>query len=137
MTDKKSMGAEPVSPQESATATQPPRILLAQLRHDLRTPINAIIGYSELLLQDAAELDRDDSCRDLQEVRALGGQLLSAITEVLNPTWSETEAESLRTLWAEMRRQVAGPVGGIIERCQRLLKQAEDSVLEQFGPDLQ
>jgi signal transduction histidine kinase len=31
------------------------RAFLAHLRHELRTPINAIVGYSEMLLGDAAD----------------------------------------------------------------------------------
>src|SRR5262249_39106604 len=31
------------------------RAFLAHMRHELRTPINAILGYSEMLLEDAAD----------------------------------------------------------------------------------
>lgn len=137
MADEKPTGAERgASPRMPAATTQPARTLLAQMRHDLRTPVNAIIGYSELLLQDAAELDREDFCRGLQQVRALGGELLSVITAVLKPTWSETETECLHTLWTEIRSQLAGPVGQIVDRCQWMLERVADPVLEQFGPDL-
>ncbi|MGD1866555.1 MAG: histidine kinase dimerization/phospho-acceptor domain-containing protein [Phormidesmis sp.] len=30
-------------------------VSLSQVRHDLRTPINAILGYSEILLEDLLE----------------------------------------------------------------------------------
>ena len=33
------------------------RAALAHLRHELRTPLNHIIGYSEMLLEEAAEGD--------------------------------------------------------------------------------
>ncbi|HLJ92284.1 MAG TPA: adenylate/guanylate cyclase domain-containing protein [Gemmataceae bacterium] len=137
MTDEKSTATEPrVSPPESAAAGQSPRVLLAQLRHDLRTPINAIIGYSELLLQDMAELDRDDFREELHQIRALGGESLTVITERLTPFGNQTEAESLCTLWEEIRRQLARPVHGVICQCQRLLERVTDPTLEPFVPDL-
>ena len=37
---------------------------LAQLRHQLRTPLNHIIGYSEILLEDAAEAHRSTRLAD-------------------------------------------------------------------------
>ena len=36
------------------TTQEMPKQALAQLRHQLRTPLNHIIGYSEILLEDAA-----------------------------------------------------------------------------------
>jgi len=33
--------------------------IIASLRHDLRTPINAILGYSEMLLEDLSELKKN------------------------------------------------------------------------------
>ena len=33
--------------------------IIASLRHDLRTPINAILGYSEMLLEDLSELEEE------------------------------------------------------------------------------
>jgi class 3 adenylate cyclase len=121
---------------EPAAEGKSPQVQLAQTRHDLRTPVNAILGYSELLLQDAAELDQEDFCRGLQEVRDLGAELLSAITEMLHPSRCNVDAERLRTLGAEVRRQLATPAGRVVDRCEQLLQLAEDPVLESFGPDL-
>ena len=45
--------------------SQANRVLLASIRHELRTPINAILGYSEMLLEDAA-------IPDLQRIHAAG-----------------------------------------------------------------
>ena len=36
------------------TTQEMPKQALAQLRHQLRSPLNHIIGYSEILLEDAA-----------------------------------------------------------------------------------
>jgi signal transduction histidine kinase len=43
---------------------------VAQLRHDLRTPVNHIIGYSEMLLEDAEESGNDSSAEDLKKSEA-------------------------------------------------------------------
>lgn len=52
---------------------------LSQLRHDLRTPVNHIIGYSELLGEELA--DRGvDGLDDLARIRSAAGTLLELIT---------------------------------------------------------
>ncbi len=54
---------------DSAAAVQ----LSPRLLHDLRTPINAILGYSDLLLDDAP--DDTDLCDRVLPVRAAGDEL--------------------------------------------------------------
>jgi DNA-binding response OmpR family regulator len=59
---------------------------VAYLRHELRSPINAILGYSQLLLEewDHASLsvaERDD----LERVADSGKQLLRIISDILDP----------------------------------------------------
>ena len=41
---------------------------LSQVRHDLKTPINQIIGYSEMLAEDAEENGATDSLADLNKI---------------------------------------------------------------------
>jgi adenylate cyclase len=55
----------------------------AQLRHDLRTPLNHIIGYTELLLEDLADGGKPELASGLAELRADARQLLSLLNEVL------------------------------------------------------
>lgn len=58
--------------------------LLRNLRHELRTPINHILGYAELLLEDARDLQRPDLVADLEGIHAAGKQLLKPIADHLN-----------------------------------------------------
>ncbi len=57
--------------------------LAKRVRHDLRTPLNHILGYCELWLEDAAEQFLDSFLPDLQALHTLGKQLLQALDEVL------------------------------------------------------
>lgn len=56
---------------------------LAHLRHDLRTPINQILGYSELLMEEAADAGHDTYDADLQKIRQAAKQLLNLINDNL------------------------------------------------------
>jgi len=51
---------------------------LSKLRHDLRTPINHIIGYSELLGEDLADQGVTELA-DLEKIQAAARQMLSLI----------------------------------------------------------
>jgi class 3 adenylate cyclase/CheY-like chemotaxis protein len=56
----------------------------AQIRHTLRTPLNHIIGYSEMLLEEAGERALDEFVADLQKIRAAGKQLQTLIDDLVD-----------------------------------------------------
>jgi signal transduction histidine kinase len=59
---------------------------LANMSHELRTPLNAIIGLSQLLQDDARELnlDEQDFISDLGSINASGKHLLTLINDILD-----------------------------------------------------
>jgi adenylate cyclase len=59
---------------------------LSKIRHSLRTPLNQILGYSEMLQEEATEKGQEDFLPDLQKIHAAGQQLLGLINEQLAPT---------------------------------------------------
>ena len=58
---------------------------LANLRHKLRTPLNHIIGYSEMLLEEAGERKLEGFAADIEKIRTAGKQLLTLINDMLDP----------------------------------------------------
>src|SRR5262245_59066838 len=49
-------------------ALQAPSALLSKIRHDLKTPLNQIIGYAKILMEDAESAgcqEAEDALRDL------------------------------------------------------------------------
>ncbi len=59
---------------EAARHPLPPRLI-----HDLLTPLNQIIGYSEMLIEQAREQGQEDFVPDLQKTLAAGKRLLALI----------------------------------------------------------
>ncbi len=57
----------------------------ASLRHALRTPLNHIIGYSELLLEEAKERGLEDLISDLRNIHTAGNELLALINDIFDP----------------------------------------------------
>jgi|JI10StandDraft_1071094.scaffolds.fasta_scaffold07486_11 adenylate cyclase len=69
------------APETEETASDP----LAQIRHDLKTPINQIIGYSEILAEDAEDRGETSALADLTKIGAAARTLLELIDRELRP----------------------------------------------------
>ncbi len=81
--------------------------LPAALIHDLRTPINHILGYSEMLIEQTSERSNEDFTPDLQRIQLAGQHLL----QVINGSFVSgggTEVEAAPTL--EIVRARTDPV---------------------------
>jgi signal transduction histidine kinase/CheY-like chemotaxis protein len=69
---------------ELELASQHKSQFLANMSHELRTPMNAIIGVSEMLLEDARDLGHDDQIEPLERVLRAGRHLLALINDILD-----------------------------------------------------
>jgi len=56
---------------------------LADLRHDLRTPIGHVLGYGEMVADELADAGRPDLLADVEKIRAAGRHLLALVDERL------------------------------------------------------
>jgi signal transduction histidine kinase len=57
---------------------------LAMVSHELRTPLTTIIGYSEMLLEQAESDNLPQYTADLKQVHAAGQHLLTLINDILD-----------------------------------------------------
>ena len=69
--------------QQAREANQTKTELLALISHDLRTPLNSIIGYAQLLDMGIPEPLSDGSRERVQRIRQSAGHLLYLIDELL------------------------------------------------------
>ncbi len=66
------------------TANKAKSTFLANMSHEMRTPLNAIIGYSELILEEIQELSHEEIAVELDKIRTSGNHLLGLINNVLD-----------------------------------------------------
>ncbi len=57
---------------------------LAKFSHEMRTPLNAVIGYSEMLLEDMNAAAEAESVEDVKKIHGAGHFLLKLVNEVLD-----------------------------------------------------
>jgi serine phosphatase RsbU (regulator of sigma subunit)/FixJ family two-component response regulator len=99
------------------------RAMLAGLRHDLRTPLNAVIGYSEMLLEEVQE---QDACAPgLASLHSAGQELLRLVNGLLDPVLVESGTLDVTpdVLQSVLRSTLLPPIHAIIETCEALLRE--------------
>ncbi len=82
---------------------------LAKLRHDLRTPLNQILGYSELILETVEDDDLPDLESPLKQINKLGNTLLTRLNESMSPYRISAGRFNL----ADLQEELAGPLDSI------------------------
>ncbi|GEM_PF-232379 len=109
-------------PQSSQVQTT----LLAYLRHELCTPINGMIGYSELLLEAVQTQPESTLFGDLQKIYGCSKQLLTLVTVILDPVQLEMSQidGDLSGFGSTLRMELLTPLSTIIGYCEMLLEEA-------------
>jgi len=115
------------------------RALLANLRHELRTPINAIIGYSEMLIEDADEKGYEEFIPDLQKVLKGGRELLALVNDILDPTKNDTAQadQDIDAYGARLRHALRTPLNAVVGFTEMLLETVEEKGDRELISDLQ
>ena len=114
------------------------RALVAYLWQELSAPATAIMGYAEMLMDDAVQAGREQFTEDLQRIldasRALHGLILSLLDPAsIHPTVGSVDlVEFRRTLRHDLRT----PINAIKGYGEMLREDAADRSSESFVADL-
>src|SRR5258708_7960279 len=107
----------------SEPSSQPQHIDLSRMRHELRTPINHILGYCEMLMEEA-QLPPALS-EDLRRVHAGGRELQVLISRYFDEE-NFFQQRDLHQLYHELRT----PVNHVIGYSELLKEQAQEQGLQ-------
>ena len=112
---------------ELAEANRLKAEFLARMSHDLRTPMNAIIGYTRILMRKLGETVEPRQYQNLENIETSAHHLLNLINDILDLSKVESgridifvEEVDLRRLATECLAAVAPNVGEGVELAQDL-----------------
>ena len=87
---------------------------LASMSHELRTPLSAIIGYAEMLQEEADTIEPAVREQDLERIHAAGMHLLALIDQILD--LSKLEAGKMELVLEDVN------VGGLVDEVARTVQ---------------
>jgi class 3 adenylate cyclase/CheY-like chemotaxis protein len=105
------------------------REALAHLRHDLRTPLNHIIGYTEMLLEDETQEDAAGFGPGLRRVHDHARRVLKLINEMVRADAGEVDLPHLSA-------QLSDPLASIVSEVDSLAAQAKHTGAQREAQDL-
>lgn len=111
-------------------ATTPERPDFSRIRHDLRTPVNHILGYAEMLLED--DTLPEEFREDIQRIHTGGRALLALIKDYFDDEHFAQKRPDAHRMYHELRT----PVNHIIGYTELLTELSEDRSLTHLHADL-
>lgn len=102
--------------------------LISRLRQELGMPVNAIIGYSEIILEEIEEINHDFKyLSELEQIRECGIKLLDSISAFLNSVALPNSQVNLQSIFqdSKLRMELEKPTQLVIKHCQQLTLIAE------------
>ena len=114
------------------TDSNSPLSQLFQLRQELGIPINAIIGYSEMIIEEIAEINQDVTyIAELEQIRACGVELLASVNIFFDPTKLTKDWQDLQSIISnpQLQTQLAKPTQVVIDRSQQLISLVDKNFL--------
>ena len=112
---------------QAETANRTKSRFLASMSHELHTPLTAIIGYSEMLRDQAEEEGRPQMIPDLERIRKAGVNLLTLIDNILDTASLEVGRITLYPRRFKLR-EVLDEIGGTVQAS--IAEQGNSFVLE-------
>ena len=103
--------------ERAVRANEAKSVFLAKMSHQLRTPLNAVIGYSEILLEDADLKGDATEKADLKRINRAGRHLLSLVADVLD--MSKIDSDNIELL--VQRFDLGNFVDDVVSTCDSLV----------------
>lgn len=114
---------------------------LANLRHDLRSPINAIVGYAEMLLEEGAAESDPGTAGDLRKIREAGKELQQVVDDVFAVDNFKRQRGSSQpgreTFAKDVEHRLRTPLNAVIGYTEMLLEREQAAEHGESNSDIE
>ena len=111
--------------------------LLSKARHNLKNPVNAILGFSEMLIEDCEDEGYDSIIPDLEKIHNAGKNILSIIESSFSDSNLKNSGDKISEIASEMEISLRTPINTVIGYSEMLQEDTEDIDLDTFSEDLE
>ena len=108
---------------------------LSRLRHELCTPINAIVGYSEIIIKEIEDTNLDvEYLGKIKQIKACGIELLASIDKFLNSALTNSQLNVEKIVEnPELKSEIVHQAQLVISNCQELTDSIEANFVNDLG----
>ena len=111
--------------------------LLSKARHNLKNPVNAILGFSEMLIEDCEDEGYDSIIPDLEKIHNSGKDILNIIEESFSDSNLKNSQDKISEIASKMEISLRTPINTVIGYSEMLQEDTEDIDLDTFTEDLE
>ena len=112
------------------------KAFLGKARHNLKNPVNAILGYSEMLIEDCEDGGIDHLISDINKLNQAGNEILSSIENIFNDKALSDPNKSISVIAEEMEMALRTPLNTIIGYSELLLEDSDSVPIDNFVSDI-
>ena len=124
---------------EPAASDRARRARVANMRQELLAPVTALVGYGELLTEEAERLELVDLAPDLERIMTAAQELLGLVNRLLDE--AAVPAQGLRAdlaaIQAKTRHDLRNPLNAIKGYAELLLEELDELGGAPIRPDLE
>ena len=110
--------------------------LVSKARHNLKNPVNAILGFSEMLMEDCQDEGYDSFVLDLEKIHSSGKEILTIIEKSLSDSNLEVSGDELNDIASKMELSLRIPINNVIGYSEMLQEDSSDIKISSFYDDL-
>ena len=110
--------------------------LISKARHNLKNPVNAILGFSEILIEDCEDEGYDDLLIDLKKINSAGKEVLSIIEESFSDSNLNISGSNVAEIATKLEISIRTPLNTIVGYSELLREDTENIDIDTFNEDL-
>ena len=110
--------------------------LISKARHNLKNPVNAILGFSEMLIEDCEDEGYDDLLIDLKKINSAGKEVLSIIEESFSDSNLNISGSNVAEIATKLEISIRTPLNTIVGYSELLREDTENIDIDTFNEDL-